>query len=159
MMKWGHFAHEIIPEGESLSFLRDKMKGISQKEGFLSNDFISRTQNVLFGVLPDCDGDRGNFVFYEYDKKNDIRVYVPDAQTVFALTVLAEVCYTVVWLPEKSKKMTVVANDPTSLKINYICEKFDIDFVQAEVGEANVLALAKEKEEQRRLCTYHRRRV
>ncbi|MDR0663495.1 MAG: phosphatidylglycerol lysyltransferase, partial [Spirochaetaceae bacterium] len=52
--KAGEIAHKIVPEGDALIPCRD----------FLSE--IRRTdKDFLLGYVPDCDGDRGNIVFFD----------------------------------------------------------------------------------------------
>ena len=49
---------------------------------------------------------------------------------------------------EKKLKQAVIVNGPTSLRVNRICRCFDVTLFRAEVGESNVLSLAKQKMEQ-----------
>ena len=96
--------------------------------------------------MPDCDGDRGNIVFWN-DKTNKAEIL--KAQEVFALSVMAETAF----LYHQGKitndtKTAVVVNDPTSMRIDKICKSFGIELFRAEVGEANVVNLAREKRQQ-----------
>ena len=98
---------------------------------------------VILGHMPDCDGDRGNIVYWnEKTQKSDVL----KAQEVFALSVLAETAF-LYWQGKinKNTKTAVVVNDPTSMRIDKICASFGIDLFRAEVGEANVVNLAREK--------------
>ena len=110
--------------------------------------------NVLLGYMPDCDGDRGNIVYW--DSKVELARAIP-AQTVFALSVLAESAFDI-WMQRymprnsllwkassKYRKKAVAVNCPTSMRIDEICKIFGIDVFRAEVGEANVVNLAREK--------------
>lgn len=127
--KLGRFSHQIAPEN----------KGLIDLEKFLIQE---RKFNIIFGITFDCDGDRGNFVLYKNSKRN--KILRPDAQFSYLLAVLSELAFAEVFLPHRLKKTVVVANDPTSLRINEICQKFSVKFKQAEVGEANVVNLGKE---------------
>ena len=125
----GHFAHRIVPEGKSLNMLKTFMK--KQKETF------------LLGYCPDCDGDRGNLVVCYNNKP-----VILQAQVVFALCVISELSFITLFYPQKLKKLAIIANDATSLRIDQICSAFNVCFFQAEVGEANLLSLAKKKKQE-----------
>ena len=140
----GHIAHAIIPEPENLVHCADVMQDL-RRDG---------NEDVLLGYMPDCDGDRGNIVYWDYNV--DLARTIP-AQTVFALSVLAESAFDI-WKQEylprhsllwkastKYRKKAVVVNCPTSMRIDEICKVFGIEVFRAEVGEANVVNLAREK--------------
>ena len=99
--------------------------------------------NVLLGYMPDCDGDRGNIVYWD-EKQN--KAVILKAQEVFSLSVLAELTYSI-WKNggDESFKPAVAVNCPTSLRIEEICSKLGAQVFRAEVGEANVVNLAREK--------------
>jgi len=126
----GQFSHRILPEGDSLNELAS---------------FISRQTNksLLFGYVPDCDGDRGNLLFYL--GRDSKKIQQLDAQTTFALAVLSELSFIDLYFPQKLNHMAVAANGPTSLRVNMICEKFGVSLFSGEVGEANITALAEQK--------------
>ena len=128
----GRFTHRIVPEGRSLLPLKEAMKGQSHR--------------FLLGLAVDCDGDRGNFVLYRNNKP-----YLIDAQSTFALVVAAELA-TATWAAaddrSKKKQMAIITNEVTSNRIHWIGAAFGVRVFQAEVGEANILALAKKKEQQ-----------
>jgi phosphoglucomutase len=128
-------AHNIVPEGESLIPCRDFLDGMRKQD-----------QSLMLGYMPDCDGDRGNLVFWD---ESSGKARILKAQEVFALACVAELSY-LVWKGElkydnKGKALTKAAlavNDPTSLRIDRIAKAFDASVFRAEVGEANVVELA-----------------
>ena len=147
----GQIAHEIIPEPENLIYVSEEIERL-QDEG--------KTGFVL-GYMPDCDGDRGNFVVWN---RKDRIADVIEAQEVFALSVLSELAYTVYMADEietsrrekvsqifsktergAGQRLAVAANGPTSMRIEKIARAFGAEVFRAEVGEANVVNLAREK--------------
>ncbi|MDR0411494.1 MAG: phosphatidylglycerol lysyltransferase [Treponema sp.] len=131
----GRIAHRIVPEGESLipcaAFLEE-----------------AHNQDPCFimGYVPDCDGDRGNLVVWD-DIQGKVRPL--EAQEVFALACVAELSH----LAHEGKigagkKTAVAVNDPTSLRIDQIAKDFGAKVFRAEVGEANVVGLARNLREQ-----------
>ena len=92
--------------------------------------------------MPDCDGDRGNIVYWDEKQKKAV---ILKAQEVFSLSVLAELTYSI-WQhgEEKDFKPAVVVNCPTSMRINEIASALGAEVFRAEVGEANVVNLARE---------------
>lgn len=143
----GHIAHAIIPEPENLIYCAEVMEEL-RKDG---------EQNVDLAYMPDCDGDRGNLVYW--DEEINSAKPIP-AQEVFALCVIAESTFDI-WkenmVSQKSllmkaerivNKNAVAVNCPTSMRIDEICEKLGRKLFRAEVGEANVVNLAREKREE-----------
>jgi phosphoglucomutase len=135
-------AHGIIPEGENLNDTRAKLTELNKKKGPV---------DYILGYMPDNDGDRGNIVYFDKEKGKSI---ILQAQDVFALSVIAELSYLVYsgLLPyDENKKAkiraAVVVNGPTSLRIDHIAKAFDVKVFRAEVGEANVVNLARELRE------------
>lgn len=129
-------AHEIIPEAENLVHVAAEMERL-HKEGH---------SEVVLGYMPDCDGDRGNIVYW--DEKAG-KAVILKAQEVFSLSVLAELTYSI-WQhsDEKDFKPAVAVNCPTSMRINEIASALGAEVFRAEVGEANVVNLAREKRQQ-----------
>jgi phosphoglucomutase len=131
----GEIAHRIVPEGESLAPCRDFLEERHQKD-----------PRFVMGYLPDCDGDRGNLVIWD-DAEGRARSL--EAQEVFALCCVAELSH-LVWTGElKAAKAgspgaAVVVNDPTSMRVDRIARAFGAEVFRAEVGEANVVGLARE---------------
>ena len=129
----GQIAHGIIPEPENLVHCAREMEKL-HAEGH--ND-------VILGYMPDCDGDRGNIVFW--NEKSE-KAEVLNAQEVFALSVLAELsfCEYIRDINNGAQiKYAVAINCPTSMRINEIADKFGAKVYRAEVGEANVVNLAR----------------
>lgn len=136
----GQIEHAIIPEPENLVHVQKKMQELQE----------AGNKNVLLGYMPDCDGDRGNVVYWD-SKDNSAKII--NAQEVFALSVMAETAYGT-WrakylsdegLIERHKKTAICVNCPTSMRVNEIAEAFGAKVFRAEVGEANVVNLAREK--------------
>lgn len=126
-------AHTIIPEPENLIYCAKEMA-------------LLKPQNpaITLGYMPDCDGDRGNIVYWdEANKKPEVL----KAQEVFALSVLAELAYLDYKTQGKVEKVAVAVNDPTSMRIEEIACAFGAKVFRAEVGEANVVNLARELRE------------
>ena len=128
----GKIAHRIVPEGESLDPCRIFMEDLHKKDS-----------SLIMGYVPDCDGDRGNIVIWDDEKQ---RARPLEAQEVFAIACIAELSH-LVWKGEL-KKAAVVVNDPTSLRVDRIAHAFNVSVFRAEVGEANVVGLARKLREQ-----------
>jgi phosphoglucomutase len=124
----GAIAHRIVPEGESLepccAFLEEQHR---------------TNPAFVVGYVPDCDGDRGNLVIWD-ERLQKARAL--DGQEVFALACVAELAQLAGenGLPAKT---AVAVNDPTSLRVDRIAEAFGAKVFRAEVGEANVVGLAR----------------
>lgn len=127
----GQIVHAIIPEPENLVHCADRMQQM-QKEGVTS---------ALLGYMPDCDGDRGNIVFWNDKTKKAEPI---TAQEVFALCVMAELSFEY-WKNPSAKDLAVAVNCPTSMRIDEIAASLEAKVFRAEVGEANVVNLAREK--------------
>ncbi len=154
------FAHTILPEGEALETCRQVLE-----EGHRIDD------RFLFGYVPDCDGDRGNLVYYDSRPRagEATEARILEAQEVFALACVSELSYHH-WLArlitqlhldpqthptpqapvgphmprfDSSSRLAVVVNDPTSLRIEEIASRLHARVFRSEVGEANVVGLAK----------------
>jgi phosphoglucomutase len=138
-------AHRIVPEGESLSFCAREI------ERLRAVGATPAERNATLGYVPDCDGDRGNIVFWNESKK---RAEALEAQEVFALSVIAELSHLVYQgkarvepgadgAPISTPSVAVAVNDPTSLRVEEIARSFGARVARAEVGEANVVNLAR----------------
>ncbi|NIZ47406.1 hypothetical protein PVA44_00890 [Entomospira nematocerorum] len=121
----GQFSHAIVPEGDSLCYCMQELEKLHASD--------SRYQ---LGIVVDCDGDRGNLIYIDKDK----RAVALDAQTTFSLSVLSALIYEQM---RGGSKLGVVVNDATSLRIEDITRALRADCYWAETGEANVLAKAK----------------
>ena len=134
-------AHRIVPEGESLSYCAREIERL-RNEGTTKSE-----RNAVLGYVPDCDGDRGNIVFWN-GRTN--RAEILEAQEVFALSVIAEFTHLVylgqvsVTPGQKAKPPVAIAvNDPTSMRVEAIADAFGATVARAEVGEANVVNRAR----------------
>ncbi|MDE5897919.1 MAG: phosphoglucomutase, partial [Treponemataceae bacterium] len=127
----GNIAHEIIPEAENLVHCAAEMERL-QAEG---------RADAVIGYMPDCDGDRGNIVYWDSEKRAAV---VLKAQEVFALSVLAELSYAR-WQNDGAPDFSpaVAVNCPTSMRIEEIAAALGARVFRAEVGEANVVSLAE----------------
>lgn len=135
--KSGEIVHEIIPEPENLIYCANNMDTLHK----------SGHTDVLLGYMPDCDGDRGNIVYWNEKKQKSC---VLAAQEVFALSVLSELSFATYMRQADSSKnlpLAVVVNCPTSMRIDEIATAFGAKVFRAEVGEANVVSLAQELRE------------
>ena len=130
----GQIAHGIIPEPENLVYCAKEMERL-HNEGH---------SEVILGYMPDCDGDRGNIVYWN-EKTNKAEIL--KAQEVFSLSVLAELSFCSYMRDiagsSADTKMAVCVNGPTSMRVNEIAEAFGAKVYRAEVGEANVVNLAR----------------
>jgi phosphoglucomutase len=132
----GEIVHQIVPEGEGLTPCRD----------FL-NELWQRDHDFVLAYTPDCDGDRGNIVFFD-EKAGCARPL--EAQEVFALACLASLCQ-LVWLespnPDNQNSLSrtaIAVNDATSMRIDKIARAFGAKVFRAETGEANVVNLGRQ---------------
>ena len=121
------FGHRIVPEGRSLSLCVR-----------LLGEAHAADPAFQLGYVPDCDGDRGNLVFYD---KAQGKARVLEAQEVFSLSCLAELAHHV--RSGRSARLAVVVNDATSMRIERIAGFFSARVFRAETGEANVVNLAE----------------
>ncbi|MDR0503002.1 MAG: phosphatidylglycerol lysyltransferase [Treponema sp.] len=142
--KPGQIVHRIVPEGESLLPCAGLLEEVH-----------NRNASFMLGYVPDCDGDRGNLVIWdtqtgssrhmESDSSGKTRVL--EAQEVFALACAAELSH-LAWMENSDsaslpRKTAVAVNDPTSMRIDRIAQAFGASVFRAEVGEANVVSLAR----------------
>lgn len=127
------FAHRIVPEGESLEPCRLALEKAHEKDpGF------------ILGYVPDCDGDRGNLVYWD-DDAGEAKAL--EAQDTFALAVLAELAVAAAAPPDAGlsgeARRAIACNDATSLRVDAIAKVFGAEVRRAETGEANVVGLAR----------------
>lgn len=156
--KAGKIVHEIIPEPENLVHVARFVESVAseskaktgagnkngkqgKKAAAASTDFRIPT---IIGYMPDCDGDRGNIVYYS---QKEGKAKILKAQEVFALSVLSELACAALQQKTAGKKtrLAVAVNCPTSMRIEEIAAAFGAKVFRAEVGEANVVNLAREK--------------
>ncbi len=131
----GAVVHQIVPEGAGLE---DCRRALADRAG--------APDRFLLGYVPDNDGDRGNLVYRPVDRDEALAL---GAQEVFALT-----CFAILSALAREGKpvsgtqsrsaarIAVVVNGPTSHRVDSIAARFGAEAHRAEVGEANVLALA-----------------
>lgn len=127
--KPGDVVHAIVPEGENLELCRSTLETMYAKD-----------PSYRLGYVPDNDGDRGNLV---YISERSGKAQILEAQSVFALVVLAELSQT--RLQNPTNLLATVVNGPTSMRIDRIALAFDAEVFRCEVGEANVVELAQLK--------------
>jgi len=145
----GEIAHAIIPEGGALESCRLFLEDLHKKD-----------PPVILGYMPDCDGDRGNLVIWD---EGQGKARALDAQEVFALACVGELAH-LVWTGELeyneegrcatkvagatkvsgSTKVALAVNGPSSRRVDKIAEAFGVEVFRAEVGEANVVTLARQ---------------
>jgi phosphoglucomutase len=127
----GSIAHQIVPEGPGLEQCVRELELAS-----------GSSPEFLLGYVPDNDGDRGNLVIAE--EPGHARPM--GAQEVFALSAVSELC----WLFHTGAvtpgvgRTAIVANGPTSMRMDAIARTLGVEMHRAEVGEANVVGLARE---------------
>ena len=121
------FGHRIVPEGASLNLCMR-----------LLGEIHERDPSFQLGYVPDCDGDRGNLVFFD---KAQGKARILEAQEVFSLSCLAELAGLA--RAGRTDKLAVVVNDATSMRIERIAGRFGAAVFRAETGEANVVNLAE----------------
>jgi phosphoglucomutase len=133
----GVITHAIIPEGDSLVPCRKKLEKLYKED-----------PSFTIGYVPDNDGDRGNLVYIDPETGKVLGI---EAQEIFALSCIAELAclvYNGILTYDESgkaeQKVAVVVNCPTSLRIERIAECFDVRVFRCEVGEANVVGLARD---------------
>ncbi|MBO7123453.1 MAG: phosphoglucomutase [Treponema sp.] len=164
--KAGEIVHEIIPEPENLVHVARFVKSVASESKAKKAATVTETSNkakkaaaaskvckpqTIIGYMPDCDGDRGNIVYYS---KKEGKAKILKAQEVFALSVLSELACAALRQKAAEKKapsskkiarLAVAVNCPTSMRIEEIAAAFGAKVFRAEVGEANVVNLAREK--------------
>jgi phosphoglucomutase len=142
------YAHRIVPEGASLDHCRAALTAARH-----------RGTDATFGYVPDCDGDRGNIVWWD-DNAHEAKAL--EAQETFCLAVLAELAVSEGRLLRAARdargasndqrpealRVAVVANDATSMRIDHVAAAFGARLFRAETGEANVVGLARQLREQ-----------
>lgn len=129
----GAIAHGIVPEGDNLKICANALENLHRSDPV-------QAENTLLGYMPDCDGDRGNIIYWDEAQKKALPL---EAQEVFALSVIAELSY-LHFSGKTDKPLAVAVNGPTSLRINEIASAFNAEVFYAEVGEANVVNRAED---------------
>ena len=124
----GEIVHGIIPEGANLKTCADEIEKLHRCDPV-------KSKNTIFGYMPDCDGDRGNIIYWDESLQ---KARPLEAQEVFALSVIAELSY-LHYSGKTARPFAVTVNGPTSLRINEIAAALNAEVFYAEVGEANVV--------------------
>ncbi|MBR5097381.1 MAG: phosphoglucomutase, partial [Treponema sp.] len=109
--KAGQIVHEIIPEPENLVHVARFAESVANGQ-------------TIIGYMPDCDGDRGNIVYYS---KKEGKAKILKAQEVFALSVLSELSCAALRQKASNKKcgqLAVAVNCPTSMRVEEIAAAF-----------------------------------
>ncbi|WP_371819653.1 phosphoglucomutase [Treponema sp. OMZ 791] len=136
----GNILHGILPEGANLDFCAKKMEYLH-----LDPNASPLDKNCFLGYMPDCDGDRGNIIYWN----DELNKAVPlEAQEVFTLSVIAELTDSY-YSKTGTKKTAVAVNGPTSLRVEEAAACLGVEVFRAEVGEANVVNLAAELREKK----------
>lgn len=123
------FAHRIVPEGESLEPCRRAVEAAHRGDPYF-----------VLGYVPDCDGDRGNIVYWD-EAAGCAKAL--EAQETFALAALAELAVLASRREGTAVPLAVACNDATSLRIEAIAGSLGAEVFRAETGEANVVGLAR----------------
>lgn len=142
--KAGKIVHEIIPEPENLVHVARFVESVANENKAKKAAAASRAckAQTIIGYMPDCDGDRGNIVYYS---QKEGKAKILKAQEVFSISVLSELASSA--LQQKNARLAVAVNCPTSMRVEEIAAAFGAKVFRAEVGEANVVNLAREKRE------------
>ena len=122
----GQIEHAILPEGRALEPCKKYLEDL-------------HVRDALLGYVPDNDGDRGNLVIWDNSSKS---ARILEAQEVFAVATLAEFACAA-WMGILASTALVV-NGPTSHRVRPIAEAYGASVFEAEVGESNVVNLARE---------------
>ena len=139
----GAVAHQIVPEGAGLRPCARALEEAHRQD-----------PRFTLGYVPDNDGDRGNLLYLPGDAPaagaTAHSAIAPHAQAVFALACLAELHWIRVrgLVPTDAAgrftaPVAVVANGPTSLRVDAVAASLGAEVHRAEVGEANVVGLAR----------------
>lgn len=132
--------HGIVPEGENLVPLQKEMERLNKEQSDAPAPYgIAAPSAPEIGYMTDCDGDRGNIVYWDEEAGKAV---ILEAQEVFALAVMYYLN------KDASEKKGVAVNCATSGRIDEAAAARGAVVFRSEVGEANVAnaaALAREK--------------
>lgn len=132
----GEFSHRIVPEGISLDACRAELESAHRDH-----------PEFQLGYSPDCDGDRGNLVWFDRGAAGagaGGAARILEAQEVFALCCVAELASLARdGVFAGGARVAIAVNDGTSMRIEHIASQFGARVFRAETGEANVVGLAE----------------
>jgi phosphoglucomutase len=134
----GQIAHQILPEGPGLADCIAAVERLAAEAEAASGG--NAEEPLYLGYVPDNDGDRGNIVVYNSESRRAEAVH---PQSLLALAALSELGYAAAGGQGKAN-LAIVANGPTSLRLDRVAESLGAAVHRSEVGEANVVALGEE---------------
>lgn len=132
--------HGIVPEGENLVPLAKEMERMHKEKSNAPAPYgvaVTPPPPIL-GYMTDCDGDRGNIVYWD-EEENKAKILT--AQEVFAL------CAMHYLKQDKNKKKGIAVNCATSGLIDEVAAMCGAVVFRSEVGEANVAGAASKARE------------
>lgn len=156
----GRIVRQIEPEGAALRYLQQRVARLARRKRRLRKDDgrLSVGQYSYIGYMTDNDGDRGNIVYHDSEQQ---RVHIVAPQELFALLAMirlssyrsndvasgemrgrhggsdtGEAGTTADAMP------LIVANGPTSHRVDELAARYGGAVRRAEVGEANVIGAA-----------------
>ena len=133
----GDIVHGIVPEGNNLHTCIEALETLHRKDPCAA-------ENAVFGYMPDCDGDRGNIIYWNEAVQKALPL---EAQEVFALSVIAELSF-LHYRRATEQPLAVAVNGATSLRIAEIAETLGAKVFCGEVGEANIVNRARDLRKQ-----------
>lgn len=155
----GQIVRQIEPEGAALHYLQRQVARLVRRERRLheGRGRLSTVQRAYIGYMTDNDGDRGNIVYYDPNQRR-VRIVAP--QELFAL--LAMIRFSAYRSNEirngdERRRHSdgqraaglaslpiplIIANGPTSRRVDDIATRYGGEVRRAEVGEANVIGAA-----------------
>ncbi|MFP4430086.1 MAG: hypothetical protein ACLFPV_02445 [Spirochaetaceae bacterium] len=136
----GQIAHQILPEGPGLTDCITAVERLAAQGGAASGKDEDSEAPLYLGYVPDNDGDRGNIVVYNSELRRGEAVH---PQSLLALAALAELGYAAA-RGRGNADLAIVANGPTSLRLDRVAESLGAAVYRSEVGEANVVSLGAE---------------
>ncbi len=136
----GVFAHRIIPEGDALDDARKELIVCNE-----ASEYKGISSWYPLALALDCDGDRGNIVFY--DAAMPYRTHVMKAQEVFVFVLRIELAWQRFVTPHA--KLAVVVNGPSTARCEIIAKHYNCKVFRVEVGEANLVAKAEQLRSER----------
>lgn len=137
------FNHAIIPEGDALQQATETLTHYNTTGTIATH----KQYTFPFAVVCDCDGDRGNTIFYNTDNTDDNtndntpQTRVLEAQEVFAMILHIELAWNA--YIKNTRPTAIAVNGPSSLRCNLIAQQHNAIVHRGEVGEANIVSLGE----------------